>query len=378
MLLRSHLPSGTDGFYEKLSELDILCENFKMSLTRALLVLSCVVLLMTLWMVRAGRHGEQEPRAIENNFVTIGWNELPDLSLVSSKTELKRLYKKIYPDAKKRTMANEVGQIWRFLKLIGVGDLVALPSKLQSTIALGKVEGLYEYSEGYGGNIRHIRKVKWIKTDIPRTSFDQDLLYSLGAAMTVCQIRRNNAEARIKALLQGKGIKITRRDEIEAEERIDIEQVAKDQMLDFINRKFKGHELARLVEAVIRAQGYVTKRSEAGPDGGVDILAGAGPMGFDRPRICIQVKSSSPPADVTVLRSLQGTVQTFKADQGLLVSWSGFNRKVLEESRLSFFAVRLWDSSALLDEILKHYDRFPDSLQAELPLKRIWSIVLEE
>ena len=190
--------------------------------------------------------------------------------------------------------------------------------------------------------------------------------------------RRNNAEAIVKAVLEGKRIGVAGRYEIEAEERINIEQVARDQILDFMKRKFKGHDLARLVEAVIQAQGYVTKRSEPGPDGGVDILAGAGPMGFDRPRICIQVKFSSSPVDVTVLRSLQGIVQTFKADQGLLVSWSGFNRKVLEEFRWSFFTVRLWDSSALLDEILKHYDKFPDSLQAELPLKRIWSIVFEK
>jgi len=171
---------------------------------------------MALWMVRAGRHGEQEQRAIEKNFVTIGWNELPDLSSVVSKNELKRLYKKLYPDAKKRSMANEVGQIWRFLKLIKVGDLVTLPSKLQSTIAIGRIEGLYEYRRDLGDYIRHIRKVKWIKTDIPRTDFEQDLLYSLGAAMTVCQIRRNNAEARVIAIVKGKRIKVPREYEIEA------------------------------------------------------------------------------------------------------------------------------------------------------------------
>ena len=90
------------------------------------------------------------------------------------------------------------------------------------------------------------------------------------------------------------------------------------------------------------------------------------------------MKSGSSPVDVTVLRSLQGTVHNFKADQGLLISWSGFTRTVLEESRLSFFTIRLWDSSALLNEILKHYNKLPDSLQAELPLKKIWSIVFEE
>ena len=118
--------------------------------------------------------------------------------------------------------------------------------------------------------------------------------------------------------------------------------------------------------------------TEPGPDGGVDILAGAGPMGFDNPRICVQVKSSSSPADVTVFRSLQGSVQTFNAEQGLLVCWGGFNRKVIEEARRSFFTIRLWDSGDLLEAIIKNYDRFPDALQAELPLKRIWSLVVEE
>jgi restriction system protein len=40
---------------------------------------------MPLWMIRAGRHGEQEQKAIDNSFVTIGWNELSDLSNISSK-----------------------------------------------------------------------------------------------------------------------------------------------------------------------------------------------------------------------------------------------------------------------------------------------------
>ena len=331
---------------------------------------------MPLWMVRAGRHGEQEQTAIDNGFVTIGWNELPNLSRIRTKDELKKIYNDVYPGEKKMTIANEVGQIWRFLKEINIGDLVALPLKTQSAIAIGKVTGSYEYRKDFGDIIRHIRKVDWIRVDIPRTDFDQDLLYSLGAAMTVCQIRRNNAENRVKAMISGKPI--IRKRTIELGEVTDIEEFSKDLILKKIAQKFRGHELARLVEAVIRAQGYVTSRSEPGPDGGVDILAGSGPLGFDPPQICVQVKSFSSPVGVDVLRALQGTMQSFKAEQGLLVSWGGFKRTVLEEARRSFFTVRLWDSGALLDEILQHYDQFPDDLKAELPLKRIWSPVLEE
>jgi restriction system protein len=79
--------------------------------------------------------------------------------------------------------------------------------------------------------------------------------------------------------------------------------------------------------------------------------------------------------DVEVLRGLQGATQNFRADQGLLVSWGGFNRKVLEESRRSFFSTRLWDSGSLVEVLLANYDRLPSDFKAELPLQRIWALI---
>ena len=42
------------------------------------------------------------------------------------------------------------------------------------------------------------------------------------------------------------------------------------------------------------------------------------------------------------------------------------------------YFVRLWDSDNLIKAILNNYEILSDSLQAELPLKRIWALVLEE
>lgn len=330
---------------------------------------------MSLWLVRAGAHGEQEQRALQQNVAAIGWIALPDLSAIKSRAELKNLYKKVYPDAKTGRVTNHVSQIWAFINRIQSGDLVVLPLKHQSAIAIGEVTGAYQHRIDLGSDVLHVRPVKWVRTDIPRSEFAQDLLYSFGAFMTVCQIKRNNAEARVRGMLKGEPdtIGVGRQ-----EPPIDIEQVARDQILEFLSRKFKGHDLARLVDAILKAQGYVTILSEPGPDGGVDILAGTGPMGFDIPRICVRVKSSPSPADVTTLRNLQGSIQTFGADQGLLVAWGGFKRSVLQEARRSFFTIRLWDSGNLVQSIFENYDRFPDDLKAELPLKKIWAHVLEE
>jgi restriction system protein len=159
---------------------------------------------------------------------------------------------------------------------------------------------------------------------------------------------------------------------------LDVEQYARDRIRSFIGRNFRGHELARLVTELMKAQGYQTRMSPPGADGGVDIIAGRGPLGFEPPRICVQVKSSEEPASVNVLRELQGVVRSFGADHGLFVSWGGFKSPVINEARRLYFEIRLWDGGDLVERVLENYDRLPDEVQAELPLKRIWTLVPEE
>ena len=52
---------------------------------------------MSLWMVRAGKYGEQEETALKEGVVTIGWNYLPDLSGVKTKEDLDKLYTEDLP-----------------------------------------------------------------------------------------------------------------------------------------------------------------------------------------------------------------------------------------------------------------------------------------
>jgi restriction system protein len=338
---------------------------------------------MSVWLVRAGKYGQREQTALDEHVVAIGWDELPDLTGIESREDLADCYARTLPDASAAKTANHVGQIWAFRARMKEGDLVVLPLKTQSAIALGKVTGPYKYRTDLGDGAHHVRSVEWLRTDLPRTAFDKDLLHSFGAFMTVCQIQRNNAEERIKAIIAGNadsGLLPAKGEEADEGESqtIDIEQAAHDQILEHIQRKFAGHKLATLVEAVLQAEGYLTRASPPGPDGGVDILAGTGPMGFGTPRLCVQVKSSMSPVGVEVLRELQGIRQNFHAEQGLLVCWGGFKSSVVQEARQSFFSIRLWDSGELLAAILKNHEKFTDELQAELPLKRLWALVLEE
>jgi restriction system protein len=268
-------------------------------------------------------------------------------------------------------------------------DLVVLPRKLTSQVAIGRVKGPYRYQK-VGDDLRHTRPVDWVRPDVPRTAFEQDLLHSFGAFMTVCNISRNDAERRVAAVLAGKpdpGPTVAPDKPkkpgappptVEPEEVPDLGQLAHDQIVAHIQTRFAGHGLATLVDAVLRADGWVTKLSPPGADGGVDILGGRGSLGLDDPRLCVQVKSQNAPADVTVYRTLQGTMQTFKAEQGLLVCWGGFNKVVLAEARQGHFTVRLWDSRDVVEAVYRTYEHLPAEIQADLPLKRVWMLVPED
>lgn len=133
-----------------------------------------------------------------------------------------------------------------------------------------------------------------------------------------------------------------------------------------------------MVEAVLKAQGYTTYRSPEGADGGADILAGSGPLGFSEPKLCVEVKSEKTPIDRPSIDKLLGSVTKFGANEGLFVSWSGFKSNVPKEMAASFFRVRLWTQKELLEQLFIHYDKLDEDLKAELPLKRIWTIAAQD
>jgi restriction system protein len=270
---------------------------------------------------------------------------------------------------------------------MSVGDWIVLPLKTKSAIAVGEIKSEFTYDANASVPFQSWRDVQWLAKDVPRSAFDQDLLYSFGAFLTFCQIKRNDAERRVRQMAQnnwqstapaftpGKDV-VTDTDA--PEEIIDLERLARDNIARLIIGKFKGHGMERLVEAILKAQGYTTYRSPEGADKGVDILAAPGPLGFGRPRICVQVKSQESPIDRPTLDQLIGTMQNVQADQGLLVSWGGFKSSVDREIASQFFRVRLWDQDALIKELLDNYSQLDEDLRAEIPLKRIWTVATQE
>jgi restriction system protein len=346
---------------------------------------------MALWLVRAGKYGEHEQHFLDTNRVYLTWGGLTSTDLTQAKSyeDIKEIVREAEsPDATQGKIANNAGQVWAFVMGMSVGDWVVLPLKSKSAIAVGEIKSKFTYEANAQIPYRSWRAVQWLTRGVPRSAFDQDLLYSFGAFMTFCQIQRNDAENRVRQMAQNNwrstgqaftvGKDIASATDTPEEVVHDLERLARDSIARLIISKFKGHGMERLVEAILKAQGYTTYRSPEGADKGVDILAAPGPLGFGRPRICVQVKSQEAPVDRPTLDQLVGTMQNVQADQGLLVSWGGFKSSVEREIASQFFRVRLWDQDTLIKELLDNYSQLDEDLRAEIPLKRIWTVATQE
>lgn len=342
------------------------------------------------WLMRAGGYGEDEETALSQGRAIVGFRDAKDLMSYKGVDELTEVLLKADEKPNQDRAANRARQLWAFSHTAEDGDTVVLPLKTQpGQIALGRIVGSYEYAT-IGEEKRHTRKVNWLKPDQPRSAFGQDLLYSFGAFMTVCRIQRNDAEKRVAAVLAGKpdpgyeeaegaddkkDLGTTATDSAAT---INLAQAAHDEVVAYIRKRFQGHDLARLVGAVLQAEGFVTHVSPPGPDGGADILAGRGPLGLDSPTLCVQVKATEATADVKVFRELVGTMDAVKAEQGLLVCWGGFTQPLKQEARQKVFKVKLWDQSDIVYAVYRSYNKLPPEVQAELPLKSVWMLVRED
>ncbi len=342
---------------------------------------------MAIWMMRAGSHGQYEQKFLHENRLYVTWPNLRvNLDILPDRDGLYTVMISTYPGANPQKLMSNVNQVWPFAHDIKKGDLVLMPLKTQPAITIGEVTGDYHFEHKGPDPFYHWRPVSWIAETIPRSYFGRDLLYAFGSSMTICRVHRNNAEMRLAAMRANgwkpesisSAISPIDSSSDETSASIDLEAVARDQLAQLIAARFQGQGLVRLVEAILKAQGYTTFCSPDVADGDVDILAAAGPLGFAAPRLCVGVKYEDAPVGRPIVDKLLEAATKYGAQEGLFVSWSGFKSDVQKELAASFFRLRLWTQKELLEELFANYDRLDDDVKAELPLKRIWTIASQE
>jgi restriction system protein len=341
------------------------------------------------WVVRGGRHGEDESLNLQEGRASIGWREIGDLTELTTREAVRQRVDEAFPGDHPGRQAIFAGQMWAFRDSIREGDLILMPLKSQpGHIAFGRCTGGYAYDPQAHPHRRHYRPVNWQADTVPRSALQGDLLAMVNASLTVFSPSRNNAGRRLEAIAESRtdpgppwSRERSRTDIPDEGNVIDPDpaptlDAIKDQVRTAVTTRFREHELTHLVAAILEALGFVCDVSPAGPDGGVDILAGAGPLGLGTPTIVVEVKSEPGPVGSAVLRTLHSAVTRYDVDHGVLVAWGGVSKPAMAEFSHLRTKIRIWDSEVLLDRLFQTYPQLPESIRAQLPLKQAW--VLDE
>lgn len=315
-----------------------------------------------------GIHTKDDNLFLQKDVIAIGWKEIGDLSKIKAERDaFKEKYAQVYPDAKKGSIANGAGMLYRFACEVQIGDYVVFPSKIDRRINIGIVEGNYEYNPDAVEYVQQ-HKVKWLK-HLPRTAFSQGALYEVGSAMSFFSIKNYSDE--YLSALEKNFKKEDISNDSEEDESVgatadEIIESTKDFILKELSKNLKGYDLEQFVANLLNAMGYRTSVSAHGGDSGIDITAYKDEL---PPRILVQVKSQDGDIKESTIQSLKGAMR--EGDYGLFVTLSNYTKnaqKYLESTPI----IRGINGTELVDLILKYYEDLSEKYRKMIPLKMVY------
>lgn len=333
---------------------------------------------MCMWMVRAERDGSLFQPFIERGVVAIGWSELGDLSQILNRSAIVSKLKQKFPDRPDMAHSVAAGVLYRFSRKMEVGDDVVSYDRTRRIYAVGKLKGEYEYDPTFNPKFPNVRRVDWKEEKISRDSLLTATKNSLGSVMTLFLLPKQAAED-IWRSVNGKQVDPTDGETTEVEDATLLLEDLESKSIEFIEDgivRLDWQGAQTLVAGMLRALGYKTRVSEAGPDRGVDIVASKDGLGFENPRIVVEVKHRKGQIGARDIRSFLGGRHI--NDKCLYVSTGGFSKEARYEADRANVILTLLDLQDLAKKFVEIYGALDEETRNLVPLRRIYWPVRQE
>jgi restriction system protein len=325
-----------------------------------------------MWMVRSASGGSVADAFKEHGVVAIGWGDIGDLNQYKDKAQILQAVKKAWPEWKEGRYMSSASQLQRFREKLEKGHRVITYDSSSRIYHVGTIVGPYTYQPAVIPPFENTRAVEW-EGQVDRDLLSVSTRNSLGSTLTLFRVPDSAAEE-IESALKGHAKPIAKGEgEAEEEDEASLLDRYKTEAFEIIKdrvNRLDWDEMQELVAALLRAMGYKTRVSKAGPDRGVDIMASPDGFGFESPRIMVEVKHRGQQTGAQQIRSFLGG--RHKDDKGLYVSTSGFTKEARYEADRANIPVMLMDVDALVKAILRHYEDMDMDGRSLLPLKKIY------
>lgn len=323
------------------------------------------------WMVRAERNGRLYDVFKERGVVAIGWHEIGDFTPLTSREAILTKVRQQWPQLSLQSAAMAAGQIHRFRSEIRIGDTVVTYDPGRRVYLVGKIVGDYEIDPSVDEEDPNVRRVQW-DGEVSRDLLSVSSRNSLGAISTLFLLSDDVvADLRRAIRSHEPAAKTDASDEEPAED--DIFKNIQSKAIEFTKDRVSAldwSDMQELVAGLLRAMGYKTRVSPAGPDRGKDIVASPDGFGFEAPRIVVEVKHRQGPMGAQAIRSFLGG--RHPQDKGLYVSTGGFSKDAHYEAERASIPVHLMSIDDLVDALIEYYDKLDVETKQLLPLKRIY------
>ena len=369
---------------------------------------------MNVWAVRAGADGEYEDYALSEGVALVDFGLRQSLANFADRDGL-RDFLNADPDSiyhgRLRSAANAASQLWRFANHMQVGDMILLPRKKARAVAVGRVAGEYRLDPDIPFAACHARDVEWRAVDVPRDGFDAGILTAIRSMLTVFQVKREGAEARIdgatRAYLSGEMILPPARPEPAREPKeeapaapetppaadaepaqpadqppMDIDELIERRIIHRIRERFGADGFGYLMTAILEMSGYAITRT-ARADGGASVHLhlerdSAADGGGAKETLLAHLMSGDSAASANDVERLRADAEEIGASDALLVSMSGFIERPpdpepepdADSGEEASPAPRLMDASDVVSQILESYDALPAYVRANIPLRQ--------
>jgi restriction system protein len=264
------------------------------------------------------------------------------------------------------------GQIHRFRNEIKIDDTIVTYDPNRRVYLVGEMVGDYRRDESFDPDDPNVRSVAW-RGEVSRDLLSLESKNTLGAISTLFLLLPEVVDDLNRAMSSHQPPKVPLPEQVSEPEK-DVLRDIQSKAMEFTKDRVSAldwEEMQELVAGLLRAMGYKTHVSPAGPDRGKDIVASPDGFGFQAPKIIVEVKHRQGAIGAPAIRSFIGG-HRHAQDRGLYVSTGGFTREAYYEAERSNVPLALMTIDNLVEALIEHYEKLDLETQQLLPLKRIY------
>jgi restriction system protein len=322
------------------------------------------------WIFRVPQDDEILRKVQEQKVVAIHCGTDESVAGITDRNRMKEIYRSYNPEALEGRVNTTVGQLYCVAQIIKQGHWILTPKKSQRTVLFGRATSGYEYLPNLISTKHcHAIRVEWLG-EFSRDQASSSLRNSMGGSTALYNIDKHRNEL-LRLMGQGGGDTPDLALE-EVPEGVpffeDVKSKSEELITDLIAR-VDPYAFQELVAGLLEAMGYRTRVSDRGADQGVDIIAHPDPLGFETPRIKVQVKHRQSAAGGPDIRNLVGTLG--EGEKGLFVSTGGFTTEAKNEARRTS-RITVLDADEFVKLLIEHYETLDSDYKSIIPLRKLW------